>query len=147
MLCKPHSYANYGNSNLDHRIKIQWVAQGEWEGGFAKCDYLIQGRAVNCKITPSSCLLDLDSVVRIGVSIVCIRMWFAQHTLPYIKVLAKNVSHILDRSHCPWVHLLASLNLQSSSTSTLTSINMKAIPRPVIYQHQTIRQIVRLKIQ
>ena len=29
-------YANYGNSNLNHRIKIQGGAQEEWEGGFAK---------------------------------------------------------------------------------------------------------------
>ena len=36
MLCKPPLYANYGNSNLDHRIKIQGGAQGEWEEGFAK---------------------------------------------------------------------------------------------------------------
>jgi len=36
MLCKPLSYANYGNSNLDHRIKIQGGAQGEWEEGFAE---------------------------------------------------------------------------------------------------------------
>ena len=36
MLCKPPSYANYGNSNLGHRINIQREGRRELEGGFAK---------------------------------------------------------------------------------------------------------------
>ena len=63
MLCKPPSYANYGNSNLDHWIKIQAGRRGSGRGDLQKCDYLIQGQAVNCKITPFSCPLDLDPVV------------------------------------------------------------------------------------
>ena len=49
-----HTCANQSlraNFNLSHQINIQGEAQREWKGGFAKCDYPIQERAVNCKIT------------------------------------------------------------------------------------------------
>ena len=70
ILCKSHLYANYENSNLDHRIKIQGGRRGSGRGDLQKCDYLIQGRVVNCKITPFPYPLDVDSVVQIQVCII-----------------------------------------------------------------------------
>ena len=72
MLCKPLSYANYENSNLDHRIKIQGGRRG-WEGDLEKCDYPIQGRVQIVKLSHPPCLLDVDPIAQIGVSIVGIR--------------------------------------------------------------------------
>ena len=43
-------------------------------GDLQKCDY--RGRLI-IKLPPSSCPLDLDPMVQIGVFIVCIRRWFA----------------------------------------------------------------------
>ena len=53
-MCKLTSPCKPANSNLGHRINIQ----GDWrrESGredLQKCDYPIQGWAVNCKITQS----------------------------------------------------------------------------------------------
>ena len=45
-------------------------AQGEWEGDLQNCDYIIQERAVNCKITPFPCPLDVNLMAHIEVCIV-----------------------------------------------------------------------------
>jgi hypothetical protein len=72
--------ANRVNSHMDHRINIQGGAQAKWEGDLQKFDYPIQKRAVNCKITQSSCFLDVDLVAQIGVCtkrLVC--TWYVPH--------------------------------------------------------------------
>ena len=67
----------YGNVCYANHLRMQimetpiWVigstSKGRGAGGgrgdLQKCDYPIQGRMVNCKITPFSCPLDLDPVV------------------------------------------------------------------------------------
>ena len=42
---------NHANFNLSHRINIQGEGHRGWEADLQKCDYPIQGWAVNCKIT------------------------------------------------------------------------------------------------
>ena len=77
MLCKPSSYANYGNSNLGYQINIQGEGAGAWDGDLQKCDYPIQGRIQIVKLSHPPYPLDVDPMAQIGVSIVCIRRWFA----------------------------------------------------------------------
>ena len=65
--------------------------RGSGRGDLQKYNYLTQGRAINCKITPLLMPLDLDPMVQIGVSIVCIA---------YVALL-KTVHQIRAASHKP----------------------------------------------
>ena len=68
----------HANFNLDHRIHIQWGRRGSGREDLQKRDYLIQGRAVNCKITqsPYAPWIGIDPVIQIEVcteDLVCTR--------------------------------------------------------------------------
>ena len=66
--------------------------RGSGRKNLQKCDYLIQGRAVNCKVTPLPMPLDIDPVAQIEVCIVFMNNWFALDMFPSFLLYIENKS-------------------------------------------------------